>query len=134
MQRAQCWSIEDSTGYAQALERKRVGKRRLATLLAPKWAKLVTQTRVVMENHAHWFILGGLLGGNLGVVNIYVPNKSALRIRLWETLLAILPFTCHWIVQGDFNMVKTHQDKTNPCRRLVPNGECLIFQAMKANS
>jgi hypothetical protein len=86
-----------------------------------------------MENRAHWFILGGLPSGNLGVVNIYAPNEFVLRIRLWETLMATLPTTCRWIVPGDFNMVKTRQDKTNPCGRLVPNGERLIFQAMKTH-
>jgi hypothetical protein len=47
--------------------------------------------------------------------------------------MTTLPTSCRWIVIGDFNMVEARQDKTNPCGRLVPNGERLIFQALKAH-
>jgi hypothetical protein len=45
--------------------------------------------------------------------------------------MARLPTTCRWIFLGNFNMVEIRQDKTNPCGRLVPNGERHIFQAIK---
>jgi hypothetical protein len=41
------------------------------------------------------------------------------------------PTSCRWIITGDFNMVEAQQDKTDPCGRLVPKGEHLIFQALK---
>jgi endonuclease/exonuclease/phosphatase family metal-dependent hydrolase len=59
-------------------------------------------------------------GGDIGVVNLYAPNEHGLRVRLWESLISELPANCHWIVAGDFNMVESSQDKTNPYEHLIP--------------
>jgi hypothetical protein len=120
-----------SQGYANNLDRIGAGKGGIVTLLAPKWATLVSQSGVIMGNRVHWFVLSGLPCGDIGIVNLYAPNEHSLQVRLWESLTTLLPANCCWLITGDFNMVESRQDKTNPCGRLIPTGERLIFQAME---
>jgi hypothetical protein len=49
---AQYWFIEVGNGYADAIIDTGASKEGLATFLAPCWTKLVTQSRVVLENRA----------------------------------------------------------------------------------
>jgi hypothetical protein len=109
------------------------GKGGILTLLHPKWKQNVTQSGSLMGNRAQWFILQGLPGGDIGFVNLYAPNDSPARCRLWECLMIELPNTCRWIVAGDFNMVECRQDKTNQCGRMVPLTERVLFNAMKTH-
>jgi hypothetical protein len=72
-------------------------------------------------------MLQGLPGGDLGICNIYAPNNPCEHCQLWEALIEVLPATCHWILAGNFNMVLSRQDKKNPCGRLFPQYEHVIF-------
>lgn len=126
---AHCWSLEANPGYA--FQTNGASKSGIATLLAPRWVHLVSNSGMLSENRAHCFILTRMPGGDLGVVNIYAPNKPASRIRLWQEMIDNLPTTCRWIFTGDFNNVENWQDKTNVCGRLMSNGERLVFQALK---
>lgn len=83
-------------------------------MLSPKLAALVIDAGSVLVNRAQWVILRGIPGGDLGIINIYAPNDIVERCQLWETLIQELPTSCRWILAGDFNMVETRQDKTNP--------------------
>lgn len=103
----------------------------IATILAPKWAKLVAESGTVMTNRAHWIVLIGLSGGDLGILNIYALDESHLRSRLWEALITQLSTTCQWVIAGDFNMVELHHDKTNPCGKMIPVGERILFDSLK---
>jgi hypothetical protein len=44
-----------------------------------------------MENMAQWIKFKGFLGGNLGIINIYIPNSTLHHCRLWEQILLELP-------------------------------------------
>ena len=68
----------------------------------------------------------GLLGGNIGFVNIYAHNDSFLRCRLWETLMIELPGIYRWVLVGDFNIVETRLDKINQCGRMIPMVERIL--------
>jgi hypothetical protein len=87
----------------------------------------------ILDNRAHWFILQGLSRGDIGFVNIYAPNESSHRIRLWKALMTDLPNTCRWILAGDFNMVELRQDKISKCGRMLPLAERATFMAMKSH-
>jgi hypothetical protein len=87
----------------------------------------------MLDNKVHWFILQGLPGGDIGFFNIYTPNESSHRIRLWEALMTDLPNTCRWTLVGDFNMVELRQDKTSKCGGMLPLAEPATFMAMKSH-
>jgi exonuclease III len=70
-------------------------------------------------------------GGDIGIINIYAPNETTKCAQLWEAMIETLSQTYRWIFMGDYNMVKTKQDKTNPCGRLISNRERVIFQTLK---
>lgn len=52
-----------------------------------------------------------------GIVSIYAPNKSRDRAVLWTDLKQQLPQD-HWIVAGDFNMIKSNIDSMGHSSRL----------------
>lgn len=91
----------------------------IAKLLAFKWASLVKQLGAISVNRAHLFILTGILGGNIGFVNIYEPNYAIERYVLWEALLCELPQQCPWSFIGDFNIVEARIDKSNTRGRII---------------
>jgi len=94
-------------------------------------ANIVSQYGTIMENHAQWVILQGVLGGDLGILNVYAPNDSQGRYQLWKSLIRKLPTTWRWIIGGDFNTVESCWDKTNPCRRLVLLAKREFFNNLK---
>ena len=87
---------------------------------------------MIMGNCAQFLVLQGLPGGDTGIINIYAPNESDLRIQLWGEILLSLPSGCCRIILSDFNFVERRQDKTNACDRLVPMIERMVFEALKA--
>jgi exonuclease III len=48
---AKCWSIEATPGYT--LQVHSTGKGGIATLLAPRWAALVSSSGTLLDNRAH---------------------------------------------------------------------------------
>ena len=81
---AKTWCLEATLGCNNNLEEDGAGKGGIATLLAPRWAQLVTKQNLVLQNKAHRFIIRGTLRGDLGFVNIYAPNTSNERCLLWK--------------------------------------------------
>lgn len=128
---ATSWILEASQGYGNDPVGVGAGKGGLATFLAPRWKASVGATGSVMNNKAHWIILEGLPGGALGILNIYTPNDMHTPSHLWRELITALPTSCRWILTGDFNMVESRQDKTNPCGCLLPLSERQVFTALK---
>ena len=47
-------------------------------------------------------------------------------------MLQQLPVGPRWILAGDFNFVESRQDKNNPCSRLVPITERMLFHNLKS--
>jgi hypothetical protein len=62
----------------------------------------------------HWFVLAGLLGGEVGITNVYASNDSSNRCELWSAMAQELPHTARWILMGDFNMVDIGQIRIAP--------------------
>jgi hypothetical protein len=115
----QTWCLEATMGYNNNPDDNGAGKGDVATLLAPKWAQLITEQGSALQNMAHWFIIRGTPGGDLGFVNIYASNSSNKRCLLWEQPIVFLPNSCRWAFIGDFNMVELRSDKTNQYRRII---------------
>jgi endonuclease/exonuclease/phosphatase family metal-dependent hydrolase len=88
---------------------------------------LVHSSGIIEINLAQWILFKGLLGGNLAVLNIYVPNEARARLRLWEELVSNLPPNCQWILCGDFNMVTDPRDNSNPKGHTVGDVESMAF-------
>jgi hypothetical protein len=118
-------------GYGHNAQTPGAGKGGIIALLHPRWKSNVTQSGLVMGNRVQWIILQGLLGEDLGLVNLYASNDSAARSRQWEALMIELPTTYKWILAIDFNMVEHRKDKTNQCGRMIPLAERVLFNAMK---
>ncbi|KAG0558298.1 hypothetical protein KC19_10G017200, partial [Ceratodon purpureus] len=102
------------------------------TLVHPRWSTKLGASGSCLDNRAHWFILQGIPGGDVGFVNIYVPNDSPTRCLLWETLARDLPPQSRWILLGDFNIVEHRADKTRQCPNMIPRRERILFEAMKS--
>lgn len=128
---ASSWALEASVGYNNDPSGPGAGKGGLITLVGPKYAHMITSSGSILENRAHWIILDGLPGGQVGIVNIYAPNDSFSRCNLWDAMIRELPSGCRWILGGDFNMVESRNDKTNPCGRMVPATERALFLNLK---
>jgi hypothetical protein len=125
------WCLEASPGYNNDPTVVGAGCGGIITLLHPKWSKKVVTTGAVMTNRAQWIMLSGLLGGDLGFVNIYAYNDTPGQAQLWTDLAIALPANCKWIVAGDFNFVEARNDKTNSCSRMVPLAERMVFNDLK---
>lgn len=107
------------------------GKGGMATLIAPRWSKLITDSGSLFGDRTHWCILSKLPGRDLGFVNLYAPNKPHTCRILWETLARELPTSCGWVMLGDFNMVERRGDKSNICGKMLPAQERLLFNSLK---
>ncbi|KAG0605467.1 hypothetical protein M758_9G061900 [Ceratodon purpureus] len=129
--RALCFSLAASDGYGHGPDDPGAGCGGVMTLLHPRWHQHIGASGSILNNRAHWLILKGLPGGDIGLVNLYAPNDSPTRCLLWETLARDLPDTCRWMLLGDFNMVEGRSDKTRQCSALIPARERLLFDAMK---
>jgi hypothetical protein len=110
---AKTWCLEATAGYNNAPQDEGASKGGVATLLVPKWAQLVTDQGLVLQNQVHWFIIRGIPGGDTGFLNLYASNNTSDRCLLWKKLILSLPDFCRWVVVGDFNMVEERTDKTN---------------------
>ena len=92
---------------------------------------IVSQQGTILENCCHWLVTSSLSGGDIGLANIYAPNKPLLCYQLWEQMIHQLSNLVRWILAVDFNMVEFRQDKTNPCDHLILVGKRGIFNAFK---
>jgi hypothetical protein len=90
-----------------------------------KLATIVGKNGTLMENTVQWVILKGLLGGDLGVANIYAPNILRDRCFLWAEMIQKLPRGCRWILVGDWNMVERSINKSNTCGQLISQAKRL---------
>lgn len=116
---AAAWVAQASDGNNNLAGTEGAGRGGLATFVTPRLAANVSRSGTIMDNRAHWIILTSLPRGDIGIANIYAQNNTLDRCQLWEQMILELPLTCRWIMAGDFNMVESRQDKTNPCGRLI---------------
>jgi exonuclease III len=77
------WCLDVSVGYGHDPLTPGAGKGGVLILLHPRWLSNISQSGSILDNRARWFILQGLSGGDIGFVNIYAPNESSHRIRLY---------------------------------------------------
>jgi hypothetical protein len=74
--------------------------------LAPSMAKRVTSFDQTNYRRAQWAQIGGLLGGELGILNVYAANSIQERCALWEKLLEVLPRNSRCIMIGHCDFVE----------------------------
>jgi hypothetical protein len=79
----------------------------------------VEENGTLMENRVWWVILKRLLGGDLGVANIYAPNIPRKGCFLWAEMILKLVKGCRSILAGDWNMVERSTDKSNFFYQLI---------------
>ena len=130
-QHATAFYIEATAGYGHTPRDPGEGCSGILTLLHPRWASRIGVTCTLLGNRFHWFTLTGLRGGDIGFASIYAPNGSYGRCLLWEAMAQSLPFKCRWLLLGDFNMVESRGDKTQPTTTMIPQRERLLFASIK---
>lgn len=130
---ATAFSLEASVGYGHTPLDLGAGCRGVLILIHPRWARKIGSSGAIQDNRAHWFVLQGLPGGDIGFANIHAPNDPLARCLLWEALARDLPCTCRWILMGDFNMVENKADKTRQCSSMISIRERILFDAMKSS-
>lgn len=64
-------------GYT--IDGRNAGKGGVASLISPKWTKLIDRHGSLFGGRAHWFTITRVHGGNLGFVNIYAPHEPHPR-------------------------------------------------------
>jgi hypothetical protein len=64
-------------------------------------------------------MLSGTPIGKLGIANIYAPNSLQERGELLDSLSEVLDNSHSWVLGGDWNMIKNHEDKSNNCSRIL---------------
>ena len=126
-----CWTLDAEAGY-NITGQDGAGKGGICTILHRKLAPLVSSQGSIIHNRAFWVRLSGLPGGDLGILNVYAPNSSKDRLTLWQELVTRLPSACRWLVNGDFNMTETPQDKSTFCSKVMSQGETLAWKAFKS--
>lgn len=97
--RSSCWFIEMADGYVHKKDKARRGG--VCTLIAERLVIIVGENGILMENRMQWVILKRLLGGDLGVANIYAPNIPKEWCFLWAKMIQKLPRGCRWILASD---------------------------------
>ena len=48
----------------------------------------------------------------VGILNLYAPNSSRERLKMWIELDRSLPTVDHWCIAGDFNMIEDPEDRS----------------------
>ena len=48
----------------------------------------------------------------VGFLNLYAPNSSKERLKMWIELDSSLPVVGHWCIARDFNMIEDPEDKS----------------------
>ena len=48
----------------------------------------------------------------VGFLNLYAPNSSKERLKMWIELDSSLPIVDHWCIVGDFNMIEDHKGRS----------------------
>mgnify|MGYP000724650853 CR=1 FL=1 len=48
----------------------------------------------------------------VGFLNLYAPNSSRERLKMWIELDSSLPIVDHWCIVGDFNMIEDHKGRS----------------------
>ncbi len=91
------------------------------TLMAEKLGTTIVEELKLMVNSIHWTRLRVLLGGDLGVANVYAPNNPRDHCCLWDEMAKCLPKDCRWIFAGDWNMVEARKDKFTVVASLCHN-------------
>lgn len=125
-----------TTLYTQALPGYNLngsssGKGGVVSLIASKWASLISSTGTILGGRALWFIMSRLPGGDLGFLNIYAPVDTPSHKILWESISRELPNNCRWILLGDFNMVEKRSDKSSSRGNSISGVERRLFNSMK---
>ena len=92
--RSKRWICDASPGYNNLDHDQNVGFGGIANFLAKRWSKLDSTYGTVMGNRGQLLVLKGLLGGDVGFVNIYAPNDIVMLTHLWGELIMILPPGC----------------------------------------
>ncbi|KAI3814944.1 hypothetical protein L1987_14593 [Smallanthus sonchifolius] len=74
-------------------------------------------TRSSSFKHRHFLVISGTLklsGVQLNVVNVYAPNDGVARREVWAELFKVrLSFPGLWIIMGDFNDVRSPDERFN---------------------
>jgi hypothetical protein len=105
----------------------------IAMLLDEHWFHNVARTGTLLGNRGQWMMLTGLPGGDLGILNLYASNESAIRYELWNAMLTELPIHYRWVIGSDFNMVEARCDKTSQCGKMLPYHERLLLSELKCH-
>lgn len=91
--RALTYVTDAESGYTR--DGSLADKGGIATLISPRWCKLISSLGSLQGGRAQWCILSKIPGVDLGFLNLYAPNDPHARWLLWESLARELPTSCH---------------------------------------
>lgn len=86
------------------------GRGGLAILVGERSAKKVIGSGVDKKREFIWIKLATPLG-EMGIVNVYAPQKPAQRAVLWERMQQNLEAGVSWSLMSDWNFVERKQDR-----------------------
>ena len=75
------------------------------------WQVKMLDVGNLLLGRAQYFIME-FHNKKVGVLNLYAPNCSRERLKMWIELDSSLPVVDHWCVAGVFKMIKDPQDRS----------------------
>ncbi len=74
---ASCWCVEVMERYTSNLQQGQVNKGGTCIVMERNCTKFVSHYGTRWGNQVQWLVSNGMLGGNLGFINIYTSNNLA---------------------------------------------------------
>ena len=123
-----CWSNQETElGFGNLANNGGASTRGICLWISPKVGHMITKAGSSGCSRGQWIWLGGCLGGDLAILNVYAPIEMRARCVLWESLLETLPNNCRWLLCGNWNFVEQVVNKLNINKRIILVGEKRIF-------
>jgi hypothetical protein len=109
------------------------GSSGICTFVFPRVKPFVHSSGVIGVNRAQWIRLSGMPGGDIAILNVYVPNLPSECMSLWDELILSLLQNCRWIIGGDWNMVTEVEDNSNPTGHVASEAEKMEFARLTSH-
>jgi hypothetical protein len=99
---AACYMLDADPGYTS--NPNGAGRGGVCILVSPYLKHMIASNGFVRDNKAMWVTFSRTHVRKLGILNVYGPNYSYKRVRLWENLASILYPLHTSLIVGDWNM------------------------------
>jgi hypothetical protein len=109
---AKFFGQEANVAYKNTADSIGAGSGGICMWISPHIQDMIRETGYIRSGRAQWIRLSSLPRRDLALLNVYAPNSSPKRCKLWAELTNSLPINCQWIFCGNWNFVEFGQIQT----------------------